>query len=180
MKWEFNIAERFRSQERPLSVVELEGMLRMYLIQDHMTELTLRVWRISDGADLSTKERNREEEEFRSRAEAKRVLFARPKDKAIAAARQEMGLDDPNRVQSYGDAQEKRILKGVTEFVKQAERHLHRVARETLARANAVSRQIDRGSASDIHSAMTQHRLLLEKYEAVTSTFEAVAGRKFM
>lgn len=180
MKWEFDIAERFRPRERPLSVLELEGMLRMYVIQDHMTELTLRVWGISDGAGLSYEERNREEEEFRSRAEAKHVLFARPKEKAIAAARQKMGLEDPSRVQSYGDAQEKKILKTVAEFVKQAERKLHRMGRETLARANRIGGQIDRRSVSDIHSAMKQHRLLLEKYEAVTSVFEAVAGRKFM
>jgi hypothetical protein len=176
MKW-LNVTGKWRqSEKRPPSCVELEGMLKMAIIQDHMTELAIRLGRISEWAGLSPEESQRQEEQFRRAMGEKNALFKGPKEEAVEDARRKLGLYAEGCVQSYGDNDERRCLREIANSQKHIEKELHRMTREALRRANRVGSGTDRRSGGDNENC----KKAWETYEVFRSAFEAVAGRKFM
>jgi len=168
MKWDLNVGRKWwQSDRRPPSFVELEGMLEMLIIQDHMTELAIQLARMSEWAALPLEESQRQEERFRRAMEEKNALFKEPKEQAFADARRKLGMDAEGRVHSYGDRDESKCLRQVDDFRKHVEKELHRMTREALGQAKNVGLN-------------ENNKKVWETYEIFKSTFEKVADRKFM
>jgi hypothetical protein len=173
-----SVSLRHSDPQRPFSQVEQETLLKGLRIQDHMAEMAIGIAEVREWWLLSEEERTRKSAELRASIEERDAIFRLPKATAIQEIRKRLGCDDHTRPHSYGDRDEKLLIRRIDDLQKKMERDLHRQAREVRAKEHKLEKQINLG-IGDIEEAIAMRDLCRRMFGVFRMTYENIAGRKF-
>jgi hypothetical protein len=165
------------SREHGMSRRDIEALVRMLTIQDHLAEYAIKAALAGKWAELPERERIAKANEMRTALEDRNAIFPLPKEAAIAELKSQLNFDDPRTVPSFDDKAEKHLIKQEQELRKSAEKDLHREARKIKNDLRKLDLIIDGGGVSDIHAALEVRRKQ-QRFLDATLEARAKAGQK--
>ena len=163
-----------KKSTRRMSRVEQEAMLKMFRMQDHMSEIAIQVACFGQWWSLPQEQRDSYCAEFRAGLEEKNCIFPLPKDAAIQDLRKRLGCDQ-EAVESHGDKEEKELLKQVEDGQRKMERELRRLALKAQKDARRSEKAIKRGNIKNAAAQRDRYRGMAG---CIADTFERITGRR--